>query len=325
MKFFRNVLLLASGYTSNALRVMQYNVEWLFIDYYKSADCPGNGCPWHDEPTAYEHLQRVADVINEVNPDVINMCEVEGINELNKLQDLLNTSSNSYNSYLIKGTDTSTGQNVGMISNILPLSELSRTENRADYPVSFSSCGYTGNDSGTEGVSKHFTTLFNWGSMKVAYISLHFLAYPDKVDRCIKREGQAMVIQDLVIDYVKSGYEIMIIGDINDYDNDVKDKNDNKPISQVLNILKGVYSNGIYELTNLNSFVDKENRYSNWWDKNNDCSSSSDELVEIDHILVSNNLLNVVKNVSIYHTYNEYCGTLNSDHYPIIVDFDITI
>ena len=78
----------------------------------------------------------------------------------------------------------------------------------------------------------------------------------------------------------------------------------------------------VYKLTNLNSLVAKEERYSDWWDKNDNCDSSDDELVLIDHILVSNGLYNKVKNVSIYHDYHEQCGTLNSDHYPIIVDLD---
>ena len=30
----------------NALRLVQYNAEWLFIDYCSSAKCPGTGCPW---------------------------------------------------------------------------------------------------------------------------------------------------------------------------------------------------------------------------------------------------------------------------------------
>ena len=30
----------------NSFRLMQYNVEWLFLDYYSAADCPGNGCTW---------------------------------------------------------------------------------------------------------------------------------------------------------------------------------------------------------------------------------------------------------------------------------------
>ena len=322
MGFFSKILNVALFVVKiDALRLMQYNVEWLFIDYYKSADCPGNGCTWHNESVAYDHLYQVGTIIDNVNPDIINVCEVEGINELNILQESLKY-SDDYNSYLLKGTDTSTGQNVGLISKIAPNSDLIRTENREAYPVSFTTCDYTG-EGGTEGVSKHFVTTFDWNNMKIAYISLHFLAFPDRVDRCVKREGQAMVIQDLIIEYVKQGYEILVIGDMNDYDNEINDKNDDKPISQVLNILKGEHSDGVYKLTNLNSLVAKEERYSDWWDKNDNCDSSDDELVLIDHILVSNGLYNKVKNVSIYHEYHEQCGTLNSDHYPIIVDFDL--
>ena len=300
------------------IRLMQYNVEWLFLDYYKNADCPGNGCTWHNESIAYDHLHQIARIIDEVNPDIINFCEVEGMNELNILEESLKVSN--YESYFLKGTDTSTGQNVGLISKIVPNSELIRTENREPYPVPFTTCNYSG-ENGTEGVSKHFVTTFDWHSIQLAFISLHFLAFPDRVDRCVKREGQAMVIQELIKDYVKGGYEILVIGDMNDYDNEIKDKNADKSISQVLNILKGEYSNGVYNLTNLNSYVSEEERYSNWWDKNKNCDSSDDELVLIDHILVSSRLLKYVKNVSIYHEYKEQCGTVNSDHYPIIVDF----
>jgi hypothetical protein len=28
------------------LRLIQYNVEWLFIDYYSPMNCPGTSCTW---------------------------------------------------------------------------------------------------------------------------------------------------------------------------------------------------------------------------------------------------------------------------------------
>jgi transketolase N-terminal domain/subunit len=31
-------------------------------------------------------------------------------------------------------------------------------------------------------------------------------------------------------------------------------------------------------------------------------------------------LFGKVAKVSIYHGYTEYCGTMNSDHYPVVVD-----
>ena len=231
---------------------MQYNVEWLFIDYYKSADCPGNGCTYYNEIVVGNDLYQNGTIIDEVNPDIINLCEVKGINELNILQESLKY-SDEYKSYLLKGTYTNTGQNVGLITKIVPTSDLKRTDNREAYPVSFTTC--------------------------------------DSVDRCVKREGQAMVIQDLIIEYVNKDYEIVVIGDMNDYDNKINDKNDDNPISQVLNILKGEKSDAVYKLTNLNSLVIKYERYRNWWDKNDNCELSYDELVLIGHILVSNVLI----------------------------------
>lgn len=303
---------------TNKIRLLQYNVEWLFIDYYKSADCPGNGCTWHNESIATDHLNQVATIINDIDADIINICEIEGCDELDLLRSSLELSE-YYRYYMIQGSDTSTGQNVGLMTKLDPITDLMRTENRYEYPLPFSTCGYTG-ESGTSGVSKHFISLFDWNGINVAYISLHLLAFPDRVDRCVKREAQAMVLQDVIIEYVDKNYEIVVIGDFNDYDSEVSDLNDDVPISQVLNILKGQYSNNKFELYNVNTLVPKEERYSNWWDKNDNCDSTSDELVLIDHVLVTPFLFSLIQNVSIYHVYHEECGTLNSDHYPIIVD-----
>jgi hypothetical protein len=81
----------------NSLRLVQYNVEWLFIDYYSSMDCPGDGCSWHSVSDAQTHLSYVANVINNLQPDIISLCEVEGCDELNILKEQLD---NTYNPYL---------------------------------------------------------------------------------------------------------------------------------------------------------------------------------------------------------------------------------
>ena len=43
----------------------------------------------------------------------------------------------------------------------------------------------------------------------------------------------------------------------------------------------------------------------------------------IDHILVSDGLLSRVQNVTIYQGYDEYCGKMNSDHFPDVMDIQI--
>jgi exonuclease III len=301
----------------NKLRLMQYNVEWLFIDYYAGADCPGEGCTWKNISHAEKHMNKVGELIKKTQPDIINICEIEGCDELNILK---NITSMDYKGYLIKGSDTSTGQNVGMMTKIDPIYNLNRTDNTFTYPIEDSNCGYNG--SGSTSVSKNYISYFNWNNVKVALIGFHLIAYPTQEDRCSKREAQAKIIEEEIIENIKKGYEIIAMGDFNDYDEEVLDINNSEPISKVLDIIKG-YENDVYELSNLNKLVNKNDRFTNWWDKNEDCESTMDEFVLLDHILVTEKLLKMVKNVGIYHEYDENCEKLDSDHYPVIVDFEL--
>jgi exonuclease III len=308
----------AKNTTIQSLRLVQYNTEWLFLDYYSGSDCPGSGCTWNNNTAAETHMSYISNIVSELNPDVINICEVEGCDELNAL--ILGTNQ-TYSPYLIKGSDTSTGQNVGFLSKISPTKTLYRTEARYTYPISISTCGYTGSPS-TSGVTKHYITEFMWNNMNIAMIGAHLLAYPTEPDRCAEREAQAMVLHDVIQEYYDAGYEIIVLGDFNDFDGDNPDVNNNIPTSQVLNILKGKYSN--YTLYSASEVIQQSERYSDWWDENNDCQSTIYEFSVIDHILLSETLYKSITNAFFYHEYGEYCGTYNSDHYPLVVDFDFT-
>ena len=301
------------------LRLVQYNVEWLFIDHYSQFDCPGTKCSWKNITQAQEHLNSVSNIVRELNPDIINFCEVEGCDELNMIIDNLDT---SYKTYLKKGTDTGTGQNVGMITRIDPLINLYRTENKISYPIQGSKCGYTGPLS-TTGVSKHYITEFKISKMNVAFIAAHLIAFPTDPSRCAQREGQAQILQNVVYDYISKNYEIILLGDMNDYDGEVLDLNNNIPLSRTLQILKGIdgEKKGRYELTNVAMKISQNERFSDWWDSDNNCSTTSQkDYSMIDHVLVSENILNKIKDVYIYHGYNEYCNKINSDHFPVVIE-----
>ena len=304
-----------------SLRLVQYNVEWLFIDYCNSSQCPGTGCPWKTLDDAETHLSYVVDVINELQPDIINFCEVEGCDELEEVVDKLET-TNSYKYYLKQGTDSSTGQNVGFLTTIDPLVNLYRTETRVSYPIPGSTCGYTG--SGSSGVSKHYITEFNLGDMKVAMIGAHFIAFPTDPSRCAQREAQAQVLQYVVTNYVSKDYEIILLGDMNDYDGDVLDMNSDKPTSKTLRILKGMEGEmkNTYSLVNVANKIPQSERYTDWYDSDNNCNTSSQkDYSMIDHVLVSSKLEKKIIRAQIYHGYKEYCGKWNSDHYPVVIDF----
>lgn len=305
---------------NDKLRLVQYNVEWLFIDYYSPMNCPGSGCTWVNQSEAETHMDYVSKVVKQLNPDIINFCEVEGCDELNILKDKLD--DDTYTPYLKKGTDTSTGQNVGMLTRVDPQISLYRTELKYNYPIPGSKCGYTGS-SGSSGVSKHYITEFKFNGYNVAFIAAHLLAIPTDPSRCAQREAQASVLQNVIFGYVNKGYEVIMIGDFNDYDAEVLDMNSNKPTSRVLDILKGYQGDlsGLYELHNVAEEIVKDQRFSDWWDSDNNCNTASQQDYSmIDHVLVTDSIRKNIVNVYIYHGYDEYCGKYNSDHYPVVVD-----
>lgn len=303
----------------NKLRLVQYNVEWLFIDYYSNMNCPGDGCTWKNETEAKTHMDYVIKRIKAINPDIINFCEIEGCDELNILKNELDE---SYMPYLKKGTDTSTGQNVGMLTRIDPVKSLYRTELKYNYPIQGSTCGYTGSES-SSGVSKHFITEFRFNELDVAFISAHLIAIPTDPARCAQREAQASVLQTVIVDYITRGYELIMLGDFNDYDAEVLDINNNKPISRVLDILKGLKGDfsGQYSLYSIAETIPQNERYSDWWNSDNNCNTASKyDYSMIDHILVTDLIRKNIDNTFVYHDYTEYCGKYDSDHYPVVVD-----
>lgn len=318
---------------NSKLRLVQFNAEWLFIDYYSPSNCPGNGCSWTTLDDANYHMSLISNIITELNPDIINICEVESCNELNMLIDEIDmnkdvNATNTYNPYLIKGTDTSTGQNVGMITKIDPIVNLYRSEEKITYPIEGTKCGNT-SVYGTTGVSKHYITEFSLNlesseKMNVALIGAHLLAIPTDPSRCVQREAQAQVLQNIIHTYFLKNFEVIVMGDMNDYDMETLDMNSNKPTSRVLNIIKGIEGDkaGTYSLTNSAHKLDQKERYSDWYDSDNNCDTMSNkDYSMIDHILVSKLLESRIKDVFIYHSYSEYCGKMNSDHYPVVVDF----
>lgn len=317
----------SSPHQVSKLRIMQYNVEWLFLKTYNG--CPGSGCTWPTLAAATTHMQYVADAIRTYNPDILNLCEVEGCYELGQLNGLL---GNAYTPYLLFGTDTSTGQNVGVLTKYSPSESLQRSSSTHKYPVGGSHCNYTG--TGSSGVSKHYYTTYKFNDMTLHFVGAHLLAIPTEPSRCASREAQASVLQELIVGLLggidpKTGQVVMndkvgliLAGDMNDFDAEIMDSNNNEPTSIVLDILKGLAGDYAfaYELTSAAEFVSQANRYTDWWDPNGDCKSTPNEMSMIDHVLMTPNLKGKVTNVMMPHTYTEACGTYNSDHYPIVVD-----
>jgi len=222
----------------------------------------------------------------------------------------------NYVPYLVQGTDTATGQNVGILTRVDPTVDLQRTSNRVEYPIPNTKC--TSKLTGNTAVSKHFYTTFNIPGMSrpLSLIGLHFLAFPDDLSRCVQREAQAKVIQELSTEF--NSNHLIILGDMNDFDPAIQDASDSISITGVFDILKGS------RLMNVASEIKSiPERFSCWYDKNNNCKVDKHELTILDHLLLSNELSGSIEEAFYYHGYEAYCGTLNSDHWPVVVNLNM--
>jgi len=268
-------------------------------------------------------MQEVAQELIAINADIVSLVEVQDCYVLTKLNGLVPTLK--YLPYLIRGTDTATGQNVGILTRVDPYVPLQRSSLRATYPIQGSQCGYKGS-AGDTAVSKHYYTSFKISGLPspLTLIGLHFLAYPDDITRCVQREAQATVIRSLAASALQSGHSVIVLGDLNDFDGLVLDQANSRPISQVLSLLRNTLPTvSGDELSNAAQFSTQSNRYTIWWDENGNCRVDPSELTSLDHVLFSKDLNAYVDGVSFDHTYSAACGSYESDHWPIVLRLTI--
>jgi len=263
-----------------------------------------------------KHIQQISGVIKGVNADIVVLEEVEDCNVLEMVVD--NIGDDSYRYYLVKGTDTATGQNVGLITRIDPSTNLARTADRADFPVSGSKCGYS--TEGDSGVSKHFYAQFDVQNLDepLVIIGAHLVAFPLEPSRCAQREAQATVLSKLAEAEAHSkGYHLIMLGDFNDYDNSFLDAANDVPVSKALQIMK-TDTSGKTQMINVGSKITPQTaRWSSWYDKNSNCKHTPDEDTLIDHILISNSLSPYLASQTIGHQfYIPQCDSYYSDHWP---------
>ena len=303
------------------LVVATYNAEWLFLaNEQDPASCPEAGCPYPTLADAEEHVAQIAQEIVELNADVINLVEVEGCDVLESLIRHIG-SDHGYKGYLVEGTDTFTGQNVALLTRADPVVDLERTNARVNYPVANTTC--TGPIVADDyALSKNYYTKIQVNDLQINLFSGHFLAYPDDPERCYKREAQAMVLQEYMAQQFDAGENTILFGDINDYDPDLQDANNDVPISNVLYFLKSGFTLTAYDnyLVNVgNSVPFQGQRYSCWYDRDDDCTNATDEFTAIDHTLIDPILYSQLMDAKYIHNYPASCGQAISDHYPVLV------
>eukprot|EP00947_MAST-08B_sp_MAST-8B-sp1_P001785 g1785.t1 len=328
-----------------------FNVEWLF-DEPLSADMK----PWlgtKADTNLETRLGAVADILGRIDPDIVHFAEVNGCSVLGALASARPPAvfGGGFHPYLIPGTDTHLGQQVGLLSRLRPRLPLSRSELRGRYPQAGSGCGGgQGQGEKTTSLSKHLVALFDLPAAAapaaapaapagtttatttqdagdrqeqrttLAIIGLHLKARPTDARSCNKREGQAAVVRHLVGHHLARRHHVVVLGDLNDFDADVPDRGGRPPTSAVLRMIRDVDGDGTMELWNAMEAVPAADRYTNWWDKNGDGieDPAGSEWSVLDHVLVSESLRPCIAQVGIDHGHDP---TRVSDHWPMFVRF----
>jgi len=307
----------------NQLVVATFNAEWLFLN---ASQCPGKMCEWTNTAEAMDHLNVIATTLRELNADIINLCEVQDCNVLSVLVNAIG-SSYGYKGYLVKGTDTATGQNVAIITKVDPSINMQRFQANGkdvtvEWPVSGSKCGYN-QQGGYTTISKHYWTRFVINNIPLTMVGVHYLAVPTDPPRCAQREGQASVAAEIIAkEVIAAETEGILLGDINDFDGVILDIDNNVPTSRVLTILESQGLSSVAE-----AITNKSTRYSDFWDINGDCKMQiPQEVSTIDHILVTDGLAGSLQDAYYSHTYVKKCNPENyeSDHWPVVAVFDLT-
>ncbi|MDJ0842568.1 MAG: endonuclease [Acidobacteriota bacterium] len=291
----------------NRLKIMTFNALFLWdgID-------PEEGrvrFEWKGNPQkADKRMKNVAKFIKKGDADIVNLVEVENLEAL-KLMNRKYLDGMGYKAYLTTGTDSYTGQDVALLSRIDPVVMDRHWEE-----------GESG--STRKSVSKNYYATFHMDDLKVAVLGLHFLARPSDVDRRDKRQAQADAVRDRAVMLQNEGYHLVVLGDMNDFDAEVLDRNNNRPISDVMRILKDVDpQNEDDDLLNAARHLDQEKRYTAHWDRDrNNRIDPDSEFSSLDHILLSPELDQKVEAFTIDHTMDPLKV---SDHFPVSVHLNL--
>ncbi|AEN72178.1 Endonuclease/exonuclease/phosphatase [Rhodothermus marinus SG0.5JP17-172] len=289
-------------YRAEGIRIATLNTFFLFDGYGDEgqADFPHKGNP----EAARRHRARIAQVLRMIDADLVVLQEVENEEVLRRMvtEDLPDL---NYEVHFVQGHDTFTGQDVAVLSR-LPVEKIGRTEERV--PVE-------GTDD-TYGVSKNIWVRLYLGDLPATIIGVHFLAQPDDSRRKPRREAQAEVIRRLVERELAAGRAVAVLGDFNDYDESVLDLNGHRPITRTLALVKAAGPGPDDDLYNVMAEVPQHDRFTVFYDADEDWQVEWPELAAIDHVLLSPRLRARLREVHYVQAYDPRTVT---DHFPIVV------
>ena len=278
-------------------------------------------------------FERIAAVIESLEPDIVNLQEVTSKESVDLLVKLLHEKGlTAYRGYHVEGHDNFMKLDVACISKFEPdevEGELIRCMWSKDDGSELREAFTFARDDATVGsgitsLDRNALYFFTIGSTKLGILGLHLKSNPDDAYANSKRMAEAEIARRIVQrEIVGRGYTPIVLGDLNDYDPDVPDQDESRNTkTKVLRNLKDYdpKAEGDELINAATKIVRQEDRYTSHWDRNeNGAEDYSDVKTMLDHVLLHKSLWPHVTRVMIDHSHS----LETSDHFPVVVDLEL--
>ncbi|MCG8584686.1 MAG: hypothetical protein MI757_08250 [Pirellulales bacterium] len=315
-----------AGEAATPLRIVTFNAEILAAPYTRASRLSR----YRFTTGRRAHFERVANIVETLNPDILNLLEVTSVEAVDLLVKILHEKGHTdYRGYHIESRDTFAGLDVALIARIKP-DEIDGKSIRSVWSSSgdatWRAKGDYVDDQGmkrTRETSIKRNALYNFtiGKHRLGFLGLHFKSNPEDAYSNAIRTAEATVAQRVIRkEIVDRGYVPIVLGDLNDYDPDVPDYDDSRStVTQVIRNLKDYdpESDGD-ELVNAASLIQRKvDRATSHWDRNENGAADSDDVYTmLDHILLPREMMPWVKRAFI----SKASDQTTSDHWPVVVD-----
>jgi len=308
------------------LRIVTFNAELLNAPRVT----PGSLQKYRYDYGRRQHIERVAALIETLDPDILNLLEVTSREAVDRIVAVLHEKGlTEYRGYHVDSHDTFTGLDVALVSryaaDVIDGQPIRTFYSDAVDPTYRRSFRFTDRDGQTlnrsTSLARNAMYFVTVGGHKLGFLGLHLKSQPDDAYSNARRMAEADIARQLVrSEIVARGYLPIVLGDLNDYDPDVPDRDDSRsPKTTVLADLKDFDAErpGAELVNAAAKIVRQADRYTNHWDRNENGAHDGDDVYTmIDHILLPTELMPYVTRVFICHSVSADV----SDHYPVVVD-----
>ena len=297
------------------------------------------------DPGRQRHLERVAAVIEVVDPDILVLSEVTSAETVAALATILRDKGlGDFRGHHVDGKDHFTGFDVAFLARLKPdlidgasvrlFAPQKRPRRSAvlagEAELPWTAQRYTEpQDDGSSReeiavLKRHAVCCFTVAQRRLGLVGLHLKSNPSDPAANAQRMAEVAIVRRIVgRELLPLGYLPIVLGDINDYDPDVPmaDAERMTRTAVVRNLRDIDPETPGEELINAAAFIPRvADRFSSHWDYNeNRAADPEDVFTLIDHILLDRRLAEGLQRVFICHA----SGLEVSDHFPVVVDIDL--